>query len=388
MPMHATRPTLFRTIRRAAALSLAALGLVFASGCSDSSSAKPAFTTAQRAAEVPPQVEEFERLGYRLQQRAFATVLPGASVKYFHPLGDALAVQDTSSVVTVLDTRTGERKWVDQVGSPLITFFGAIRDGKRLIVSSESEAFFFEIDTGAVIDKQKMSDVVTTPPVQIGDILVYGTATKVVNGHSILARFRLWGALMDAPTETPPVLLGNSTTVGLVSRAGDLAFVDGVSGLAIGRNNMFGPAVGTPATSDGAMFIASRDHSLWAFAAEGGSQLWRYRTDAPLRFAPTYSDGRVYCDLGREGMSAFDSNTGRKLWSAPDVHGRVVALRGDRALVFDNATNAVLLDTTDGSVLDRVKLNNISMLVPDKIRDGTLFAVSPNGVIARLVPLP
>lgn len=389
MPNQVTRSCVFGFGRR---LMVAGAGLmvggVMAVGSGCSSTPKPTVaSTAERAAAVPPQVEAFDRLGYRLQYRTFATVLPGERVEFFAPLGDVLVTQDSGSVVSVIEVRTGERKWVDQVGSPLITFFGAIRDGDRLIVSSEAEAFFFDVNTGAVLDKQKMTEVVTTPPVQIGDILVYGTATKVVNGHSMLARFRLWGALMDAPTETPPVMVGDGGVVGLVSRRGDVAFVDGSSGLAIGRNSMFGGAVGTPASSDGAMFVASRDHSLWAFAADGASQLWRYRTDAPLEHAPTYANGRVYCDLGREGMSAFDSASGRKLWSTPDVRGRIVAVRGGRLLAYDGR-NAALLDASDGSVIERATLEKIAILVPDKLVDGTLYAVSENGVIARLTPRP
>ncbi len=362
------------------------VGLAGLAGCSSNTGPNPD-STASRAAAIPPQAEAFDRLGYRLQYRTFATVIPGESVEFFEPLGDVLATQDSGSVITITEARTGARKWVDQVGSPLIKFFGAVRDDKRLIVSSESEAFFFELDTGAVIDKQKMTDVITTAPVQFGDILVYGTSTKVVNGHSTLARFRLWGTLLDSPTDAKPVRIGDSGIVGMVSRLGDVAFVDGSTGLAVGRNHMFGAPAGDLATSEGAMFVASRDHSLWAFAADGGTQLWRYRTDAPLNHGPTYHDGRVYCDMGREGLCAFDSTTGKRLWSAPGVHGRVVALRGARALAFDGQ-QAVSLDTMDGSEVARETLTGIWMLKPDAIEGGALYAVSPNGVIAKLLPKP
>lgn len=344
-------------------------------------------TAAERAATVPAQAEAFDRLGYRLQRRAFANISPGEAMEYFQPMGDLLAAQDSGSVVTVIDDRTGERKWVDQAGSALIKFFEPVRDGKQLIVTSESEVFFFDVDTGAVLDKQKLTDVVTTAPALVGDVLVYGTTGKVVTGHSTLARFRLWGALMDSATETRPVRLEGGNIVGLVSRTGDVAFVDGVSGLAVGRNRMFGGAVGVPAVSEGAMFVASRDHSLWAFAAEGGSQLWRYRTEAPLRYSPKYSEGRVYCDLGREGMSAFESVDGRKLWSNADVHGEVVAIRKSELLVYDGET-AVVIDATDGAEIARERLDQVWLLKAERLRDAPLYAVSPNGVISRLTAKP
>ena len=46
------------------------------------------------------------------------------------------------------------------------------------------------------------------------------------------------------------------------------------------------------------------------------------------------------------------------------------------------------MDPKDGSVVQRVLLDEVRFLVPDKFVDGTLYAVSSNGVISKLTLRP
>lgn len=341
----------------------------------------------RRAAQVPTFDDEFAKLGYRRQWRGFPTLLPGGTIREFEILGDAVAAQDTKSLVTVLEASSGAQRWSDEAGGELTKFVGMVRLGNRLVVSTESQVLSYDAVTGNILDKQRIDRVVNTRPAVVGEILAYGTNNGEVIGHLARSGYRLWGATLSGSITRNPVPVGDDGTLGIVSDGGEVLFIQGTSGLGIGRNRMFGGSTAELAASDDALFVASTDQSLYAFNKLGGSQNWRIRTESPLRFAPTYHDGRVFCDLGPgRGLSAIDAQSGRVLWNNDKATGSVVALRNKRLVTFDGAGNATTLDATNGRTVESVNLGPITQLKPDKFVDGNLYALAPIGVIVKLLP--
>lgn len=343
-----------------------------------------ALTPEERSAATPMRHDDYATLGYRVEWRGFPTLSPGARLDRMEVLGDAIVAQDSAGVVTVLETRSGERRWTDPVDTPLTKFVGLNRDGNRILVSSESNLFLYDADTGAVQGKQRFAQVVNTRPVQVGEVLVYGTLTGQVLGHLILNGFRQWGSFTSAAIETDPVLLGQTGLVGIIDRAGEIVILDGLSGSARGRTKIYGGTSAPLAASDSVVYVASRDHSLYAIR-DDASQLWRIRTEAPLQHAPAFHDGRVYCDMGADGLCAFDANTGERIWSSKDVHGAVIAMRNGRLLVWDGRT-ASTVDPARGALVDSVELPDTTMIRTDQFVDGQLYLVSRTGVVTRLTP--
>lgn len=377
--MKRTLSSLLTLAAGSAALScLAILG-----GCESGNSR--ALSAEQRAAATPVQHDDYAKLGYRVEWRGFPTMTPGEHIERLAILGDLVAVQESGSVVSVLENRSGERRWSDTVANPLTRFVGVIRDGKRVLVSTESEVFFYDVDTGALLNKQQLDQVVNTSPVQVGNILVYGCQSGQVLGHLMLNGYRQWGSYVGASIETDPVPVGADGAIALVGRNGDVLFLDGLSGMGFGRNRMFSGTETAVAASDTAIYIASTDHSLYCFRQEGAAEIWRVRTDAPLKFAPTFNAGRVYCDMGKDGLSCFDAVAGKRIWNNKDVHGTVVAVRNNRLIVWDN-TSAAVLDSARGSLIDGVDLKEVSLLKTDKLVDGSMYLASPSGVVTKLVP--
>jgi outer membrane protein assembly factor BamB len=307
----------------------------------------------------------------------------GAHVKSFDILGDALAVMDSDNALTVLRASTGATNWSDQVGPPLTKFVGNVRDGNRLLVSSESDVFTYDIETSTLLDKDHLAKVVNTKPLLVGNILVYGTASGEIFGQIKQVGFRAWGNTIDGAIEVDPVLIGN--IVGFVSQTGSVQFVDGVTGTTIGRNQIFdGPGAELTA-SDTMMFVASLDRSLYGFDMNGARARWRERTDTRLMHAPVYHEGRVYCAIDSAGMVCFDAGTGRKVWTTPGLSGKVIGVRHGRLLVWDGSA-CTTLDPASGEVIDRVPLKNVAILKTDKFVDGNVYAVSGPGVIAKFSP--
>ena len=345
-------------------------------------------TPKERADASPAQSDQFAKLGYRLDWRGFPTMTAGETVKFFEIFGDVVAVQETAGVVSVIEVRSGQTRWSDQVAGRLTKFVGMIRDDSQLLVSSESDVYFYDIATGNLKTRQHLGQVVNTRPVRVGDLLIYGCTNGQLLGHLTLNGFRAWGSGLTGSIQTDLIPLG-SGRVAVGSTTGDFAIFDGQTGLSAGRARMYAGPGADLGASDAAVFVASTDQSLYAYSADGAAQLWRKRTDMPLKHAPVFHDGKLYCDLGPTagGMTCLNPNTGAELWHTLRASGEVIGIRNKRLLTWDAATQiAMTLEATTGMVIDSVKLDNISILKPDEFADGHLFAVSPNGIVAKLSP--
>ncbi len=367
-----------RVLTIAAASLLAGAAGVGLGGCGSSR----ALTPQQRAEKMPPQYEAFDTLGYRLAWRGFADVLPGETVERVDVLGDVLVVQDTGSVVSVLEPSSGVRRWSDQVAGRLTKFLGNVRIGNDLLVSAESELFIFDLPSSTLKDKQPLDRVVDTRPAVVGDILVYGTISGEILAHNQRTGFREWGSALTSAINQDPVMVGSQ--VGLVSYTGQVIILNGLSGVSSARVSMYEGCSTQPAASDSVMFCASRDHALYAFTVDG-RRLWRFLTDAPINGTPVYHDGVVYCDLPRLGLTALDGSNGQKQWNAEAVHGAVIGVRAGRLVVWDGST-ATLVDPATGDSVERQALAGVSMLETDQFVDGNLYAVSPLGVVGKYGP--
>lgn len=365
---------------RLAGLLLCAAGLA---ACESTSS--KITTPDQRAAATPIQVDEYAKLGYRVEWRGFPSLTPGGTVSRLEVLDDVVAVQDSGGTVSILERSSGERRWSDPVDNPLTRFVGVNRDGKRIIVSSESQAYFFDVDTGALLTKQKLESVANTRPVQVAEILVYGCTNGHVLGHLTLNGFRQWATTAQGAISTDPILIGNSGMVGVLSDRGDVVFVDGLSGSLRGGARTFGGSDAPLGASDSALFVASRDQSLYAFSAEGGREMWRVRTEAPLRFSPFADRGVVYCDMGQTGLTAFEASSGTQKWANKEVHGAVVGVRAGKLIVWDGR-NAIVVDPNRGGLLENVELKETTMVEASQREDGDLYLTSRAGVVTKLTP--
>lgn len=382
--------------RPALLLALTALaGAPLLSACSSSGgAAKHAPQSAtERAKATPVLLDDYAKLGYRLDWRGFPTMLPGEHITQFEIFGDVVVAQESAGVVSVLESRSGTTRWSEQVAGRLTKFVGILRNNERLLVSSESELYFYDIATGTLKDKQHLQQVVNTKPVQVGDILVYGCANGQVLGHLVANGFRAWASGLGGSIEADPTVTSGNR-VAICSTTGELAIFDPLSGLSQGRAKIFSGPGAAFGSSDTALYIASNDHSLYAFTSEGVVPIWRKRTDAPLRLQPVFSNGRVYCDLGSGdgtgtfgGLTCLDAVTGKILWSNRKVSGQLVGIRNKRLIVWNAAeSTAVSLQADDGATVETVKLPGVTMLKPDNFTDGNLYAVSGNGLVAKLAP--
>jgi outer membrane protein assembly factor BamB len=373
-------------IKAAAVVAL----VIGAGGCSTDSHAG-AMSPEARAKATPVELDAYSKLGYRLEWRGFPTMLPGEHITRLELLDDAVVAQESAGVLTVLEARTGSIRWSDQPAGRLTKFVGVLRHNGQLLVSSESEVYFYDLATGTLKDKQHLAQVVNTKPVLAGDMLVYGCTNGQILGHLLLNGFRAWGTGLTGSVEVPPVITSNGN-VAVCSTRGDLVIVDPQNGMSQGRAKIFSGPGAPIGVSDAALYIASEDHSLYAFTSEDAKPMWRKRTDAALRRKPVFWAGKVYCDMGEgevagggNGLTCYDAVSGKLVWSNPKVRGEAVAVRNKRLVVWDGTT-ASTLQIDDGQTVESAKLDGVTMLKADKFDNGNLYAVTPTGLIAKLAP--
>ncbi|MEQ8745800.1 PQQ-binding-like beta-propeller repeat protein [Pyruvatibacter sp.] len=330
--------------------------------------------------------DRYRDLGYRLDWKSYIVVGRGNTVTHFRAFDDALLAQDSGNVLSFLATDTGAVRWSTDLAGDLTRFVGLGRYRERVVSASQSELFLLDPKTGDLRDRQKYSSIVNTRPVvNSNGIAIFGTPTGRVAAHNVLAGYGMWAYGVSGAVTASPVLIQDDL-VGVVSDKGDVIFIDVRSGSARGGAKIYGGVDNNPVTDGRYLYIASRDQSIWCFDSYGRDALqWRIRTQAPITGQPVLHDGRLFVAIPGEGFTAVDTRSGLRDWVAPDVDGDLLAVHDDNLVVW-NGKVATILDGRRGSVVDRIELGHLAFLTTDKLVDGALYAVQPDGAIARYVP--
>lgn len=151
---------------------------------------------------------------------------------------------------------------------------------------------------------------------------------------------------------------------------------------------------GAPIVSDDTVYFGAYDGNVYALDAAGGSEIWRFGTDAPIVSAlgaewggdvqaPALrtllagsGDGRVYALAPEDGRVRWSFDTGDEIWASPlvaesvfvsSVNGKLYALdpeNRDRRWVFE----------TDGGLLTDPVLADKGTLIAGGIGE-TLYAI-------------
>ncbi len=326
------------------------------------------------------------KLGYSLDWQGFPYAgVPGkAETTALSPSKDIVLLQESGSTVVLVEASTGALRWSVDLTSPLTRFVDLRRDPEspqQVLVSSESELFTLAAQTGNFLRRDRFPRVVNTPSVCVGGIAVYGTTAGEVFAHQVATGLKTWGYRSRAGIEARPVKLEN--TVGVVSQDGEVLFIT-PAGKVSGRSKVFEGLANSPVTDGKYMFIAGLDQSVWAFD-EHANMVWRYRTANPISAQPAVVQKMLVCDMPDTGLTAFETTTGKILWSNPAIHGTVIAARGGNLLVWDGST-AVLVEPSRGESIASTPLKDVARLAPDEFADGNLYVVSSTGSLCKFAP--
>ena len=75
-----------------------------------------------------------------------------------------------------------------------------------------------------------------------------------------------------------------------------------------------GPIFGSPAVSEGVVYIGSADGAMYAVDQKTGQQKWRTVTEGAVASSPAVADGMVFFLSYDSGLYALDAKTGARKW--------------------------------------------------------------------------
>lgn len=372
---------------------LAAGALPLLGGCAVNSSSTDAMgdTAASPASSAAASngrdttEDPFSDLGYRRVWKGYAVVEDGSSLEFLHAFDDILIAQTSTNLVTALDADSASIRWREDIASDLDLFLGHFRLGDQLLAVSETELLKHDIRTGEFIESIRLTELASSEPVISGNVMAYGTSRGNIVGQSVDTGFKQWWIPMNDTIDARPAIVGEGD-IAAVSDRGGFVIIDSASGRVFGRQQTIHDGIDNrPVGDEEAVYIASRDQSVWAFDVVSGEQLWRDRTPRPITAQPALIDDTLYVPREDTGLTAYNKRTGEIRWKAGDVDGEVIGIVNDRLFVW-NGSVASLVDPESGDVINSRMLPPADTLLLDSFEDGNLYLAWDDGSIEKYVP--
>lgn len=143
--------------------------------------------------------------------------------------------------------------------------------------------------------------------------------------NAALINVRLAWSARIGQVDFPLDVKVNGGTITLAGSDGSIAALDATSGRDVWRSNI-GAAIGAGAGSDGryAAVVTRTNHLV---VTEQGREKWRETLNALAFTAPLVAGERVFVVTADRAVTAFDAQTGRRLWSYSRPGEQLLALR-------------------------------------------------------------
>lgn len=306
-----------------------------------------------------------------------------------------IGVATSQGLVHVLDARNGQESWRAPVGTPLSAGVGS--DGERFAVVTRANELV-TLQDGKVLWRQKLPAQSFTPPLVAGQRVFVLMADRSVMGLDGATGRVLW--TQQRPAE--PLVLRQA---GVLLAVND-TLVAGLSGRLVGLNPTSGALrwdapIATPrGTNDLERLVdivapvsrAGDSVCARAFLAQvgcvnaaRGGVLWT-RTAA----SDQGLSGNATLTVGTEAngvVTAWQRSNGERLWETDRLRYRrlsapLVTEKG--VLAADEAGFIYLLSLTDGSLLNRIRLDGEALIGPPQAYSGGFLMVSRKGLVQSL----
>lgn len=321
-----------------------------------------------------------------------ARVIPtgGSGIKMMTVAEDSVFVIDGHNMLSRLRREDGDRVWTLPVAGPVDEVFGLVYlpAQERVYVAVGDSMLVYESAVGSLVGRQHFERIANTAPVLFGSSMLYGAR----NGQLVWFSYSVgtqWRAYQVANTiRSTPVVSGNAVVV--TGTNGMVMALNAASATQMWSKKLLDEIAAPVAVGQGAVFVAGVDQSLWAIDLASGRGLWRYRTESPLRTAPTVVQDRVYQFVPGQGLVCLeavplDSPGGVVIWKSPDATGKVLTMRRDSIYVWDSNTHVLsVVSAAKGHIIKQVTLPSVRHLTATKIENGELFAAGDDGRVIHL----
>lgn len=135
-------------------------------------------------------------------------------------------------------------------------------------------------------------------------------ALQAVSG--VVSATQAWTARIG-PVTFPLDVNVSGTTAVLAGNDGTVAAIDARTGADLWRTNVGAP-IAAGVGSDGKVAAVVTQSNI-VVALQDGREIWRQKLNAQVYTAPFVGGGRVFVLAADRSISAFDGQTGRKLWT-------------------------------------------------------------------------
>lgn len=239
---------------------------------------------------------------------------------------------------------------------PGTTVLGITVAGGRLYMSILTAHMMraYDVRTGSLLwtaNGPTMSPTAASGVVYAGDDLRSFWAIDGVTGQKLwVDHVHSGGYGFGAAVADGVVYTGTSSTRG---QSPVIAY-DATTGAELWRTWTQGQEAGTPAVSNGTVYIGSGDHHVYAMDAGSGRIRWIARTSGVVAAPAAVAHGRVFVGAATGDVYGFDSSTGTTLWTAstpgPISAGQAVIVANDVVYV-GSGSSEYALDAATGAKL-------------------------------------
>lgn len=349
-------------------------------------------------------------LGYRVAWQARIAPDAGTTLKLARAIGEGIFGLDSRNGLIRLRPSDGEQLWRVSIANPVDIFRGAhwvdvpvvtrSRAGTktevepRFFLSTDTECFVLDANSGSLITRQRFAKLPSTPPVQAGRFLIYGTLGGQVVWHQFLVGHEWRANSLDSPIRVNLAQIEANGSIVAASERGMILCLDDDSAQRRWSNRCFGGVAAAPAATADSVFVASLDQYLWCFDANTGRTRWKYFTQSPLRTPPFATSDAVVQFVPGEGLVCLAADSegnigGLVRWTIADALGTPIGLVGD-ALALWHAESKTLtrVDLARGNILGRYALPQVDdlQIVRSGAFEGEILATNTDGRIVRLSP--
>ena len=362
------------------AIAGACLALI---ACSGSSRPKPVDIPS-----VPVQQEVRPSWNARIGEVDFPLVVSARE--------DRVALADKNGWVTVLEAKTGRDIWRVKLEEPIAAGVGS--DGQQVAVVTKENQLVAMLD-GKVQWRQTLPAQSFTPPLVAGARIFVLTADRAVIAFDGVTGRKLW--TQQRPGE--PLVLKQA---GVLLPYKD-TLVAGLSGRLVGLDPNTGgirweSAIATPrGTNDierlvdlvapydrlaETICVRAFQAAIGCVNAERGQSIW---TRSSVGDQCVSGDANVLiAPLSNGVVQAWKRGDGERLWETDRLKYRIlkaplVTARG--ILVTDNAGWLYVLSLTDGSLLNRLKLDGVEFAATPVVAGDHYVVVSREGRVSGLL---
>ncbi|MBW3635313.1 MAG: PQQ-binding-like beta-propeller repeat protein [Armatimonadetes bacterium] len=307
----------------------------------------------------------------------------------------ALYVSTMGGDLVCLDARTGFARWKFATGGSIFST-PLVENGAVYFGSADHNVYALDARTGRLKWKTKTGGAVFGGAALSRGVICIASVDTHIYGLNAQSGQVMWKAKGENMFQSQAATDGERFFVGgwdNFFRALDVATGREIWKQKFGRAFYFSPAIGSPTTGAGRVYVSSNDGVLHAMEAASGKVVWEVPGPALGYSGPLLRGGQIFnASLTPTGLVfAFDAQSGQKGWETPtgsEIYDSSCAWgqSSQGGAVYVGSVNGVFsaLRGGDGTLLWQYQLAPGHLLASPATDSERVYIASQNGLVVAL----